>query len=54
MSETGIKLIAMQNNLGLGHKGDIIITTQNRIDNNQEPVAKDIQGDSFATELVRL
>ena len=28
------KLIAMQENLGLGHKGTVIITTQKRVDGN--------------------
>ena len=36
------QLIAMQQNLGLGHKGEIIITTQERVDNNRPMIAKDI------------
>ena len=47
------KLIAMRNDLGLGHKGDILLTTQERVDNNQEPIAKDIIDEEHAKELVR-
>lgn len=36
------EIIAMQKDLGLGHKGDIILTTQTRIDTNLEPIAKDV------------
>ncbi len=47
------ELIAMQDNLGLGHKGDILLTTQKRIDNNQEPIAKNIIHRDFAVDIVR-
>ena len=47
------ELIAMQNNLGLGHYGEIILTTQKRVDDNLEPIAKDIVSESYANELVR-
>lgn len=47
------ELIAMQKNLGLGHKGEIIITTQERVDNNQPIIAKDIIDEEHAKELVR-
>ena len=54
MSEfTKDEMIAMQNNLGLGHRGDIILTTQKRIDDNKEPIAKDIFNEAYAKELVR-
>ena len=33
------KLIAMQENLGLGHKGTVIITTQKRVDDNVPCIA---------------
>ena len=46
------KLIAMRNNLGLGHKGDIILTTQHRFDNNLPPIAKDIEDEPRAQRLV--
>ncbi len=46
------KLIAMRNNLGHGHKGDIIITTQERLDKNFPPVAKDIVNEAFAMAIV--
>ncbi len=46
------KLIAMQNNLGLGHKGDIILTTQNRVDNNLPMIAKDIIDAEHAEHLI--
>ena len=47
------KLIALQNDLGLGHKGDIVLTTQKRVDSNQEPIAKDIIHRDFAVDFVR-
>ena len=47
------KLIAMRKNLGLGHKGDILLTTQERVDNNQEPIVKDVIDEEYAQELVR-
>lgn len=47
------KLIAMQKNLGLGHKGDIWLTTQERVNANQEPIAKDIIDEEHAKKLVR-
>ena len=34
------ELIAMQDNLGLGHKGRIIITTQKRVDENLPWIAE--------------
>ncbi len=46
------KLIAMRNNLGHGHKGDIIITTQKRIDKNFPPIAKDIINEAYAMAIV--
>lgn len=46
------KLIAMQKNLGLGHKGDILLTTQKRVDDNIEAIAKDIIDEEYAKELV--
>ena len=47
------RLIVMQNNLGHGHVGDILITTQSRVDNNGEPIAKDIIDQQYALELVQ-
>lgn len=46
------KFIVMQANLGLGHKGEIIITTQERHDNHLPPIAKDIVDLSFAKKIV--
>jgi hypothetical protein len=51
MKHTEGKLIAMQNNLGLGHKGDILITAQERIDNNLPALAKDIIDEVFARRI---
>ena len=36
------KWIVMRENLGMGHAGRIIITTQERVDKNQAMIAKDI------------
>lgn len=52
MSHTKGELIAMQMNLGLGHRGEIILTTQERIDNNLEPLAKDIFSEASAKDFV--
>lgn len=46
------KLIAMRNDLGHGHKGDIIITTQERVDKNFPPIAKNIINEEYATAIV--
>ena len=46
------KLIAMQANLGLGHKGEIILTTQERVDKNQPMIAKDIIDAEHADRFV--
>lgn len=51
--EKGNLLIAMQANLGLGHKGEIIITTQKRVDENQPMIAKDIIDKDHAEHLVK-
>ena len=53
MEHTKGELIAMQKDLGLGHKGDILLTTQERVDNNQEAIAKDIIDIEHTKELVR-
>ena len=53
MSHTKGELIAMQMNLGLGHRGEIILTTQERIDNNFEPLAKDIFSEATAEDFCR-
>lgn len=47
------KLIAMRKNLGFGHKGDILITTHQRVNANQEPITKDIIDESHAFEIIR-
>jgi len=41
-------LISMQENLGLGHKGNILITTQERINKNLPPIANNILDEDFA------
>ena len=46
------KLIAMQENLGLGHKGNILITTEKRVDKNLPPIATEIIDDDFAHRIV--
>ena len=46
-------LIAMIENLGLGHKGKIIITNQQRINANDEPIAQNIITEEFAEELLK-
>jgi len=46
-------LIALINNLGLGHYGDIVITTQERIDKNEAPIASDIIDKAAAMEIVK-
>lgn len=45
-------LIALQKNLGHGHRGDILLTTQERVDTNQEPIAKDIVNEDHAMKLI--
>lgn len=45
-------LIAMQMNLGLGHKGEIILTTQGRVNENQPMIAKDVIDVEHAERLV--
>ena len=52
MSHTKEELITMQNNLGLGHKGEIILTTQQRVDENQPMIAKDVVDVKHAERLV--
>jgi len=47
-----MKLIAMQNNLGQGHKGDIILTTQERVDAEEPMIAKSIIDKKYAMQLV--
>ena len=51
MSHTEGDLIAMQQNLGLGHKGEIILTTQLRVDENQPIIAKDVIDKEHAERL---
>lgn len=46
------ELIAMQKDLGLGHKGDILLTTQKRFDSNQEAIAKDIIDKDYAEKII--
>ncbi len=46
------KLIAMRNNMGHGHVGDIIITTQERVDKNFPPIAKDIVNETYAMAII--
>lgn len=52
MSDEDIKeltdLIAMQENLGLGNKGRILITTQERVNENLPAIAQDIIDEDFA------
>ncbi len=53
MSEfTKEKLVAMRKKLGLGHKGDIIITTPERVNKNQPMIAKDIISTDYAEEIL--
>ena len=47
------ELIVMRKDLGLGHKGEILITTQERVDANQEPIARDIDGEDRALRLTK-
>ena len=44
-------LIAMQENLGLGHKGNILITTKERVNNNYLPIADQIINIEWANKL---
>ena len=44
-------VIAVIKSLGHGHFGDIVLTTQERIDNNEEPIAKDIIDEEHAEFL---
>jgi len=53
MIHTEEKLIAMQNDLGHGHKGDIILTTQDRVDNNLPKIAKNVLNPEYAEQLIR-
>lgn len=53
MTTTKHTLIAMQNDLGHGHGVDILLTTQERVDNNEEPIAKDIVNKKYAEFIVR-
>ena len=46
-------LIPMQENLGLGHKGNILITTQERIDKNLPPIANNILDEDFSHLICR-
>jgi len=46
------ELIAMRENLGHGHKGNILITTQERVNANQPPIATDIIDEATAMELI--
>jgi len=45
------KLIVMQENLGLEHRGEILITTQERVDTNQKPIARDVVNSDIAFKL---
>jgi len=45
-------LIAMREDLGLGHKGNILITTQEKVDNNLPPIATSLLGEGWATCIV--
>lgn len=47
------KLIAMQENLGMGHKGKIILVTQKCLDNNTKAIADDILNAEWADFIVR-
>ena len=46
-------LIAMVSDIGLGHFGEIIITTQERVDSNQDPIAQNIPTNEIALEIVK-
>jgi len=45
------KLIVMVKNLGLGHYGDILITTQERVAANQPPIASDLLDEAWALSI---
>lgn len=45
-------LIAMRDDLGLGHKGNILITTQEKVDHNLPPIATSLLGEEWATCIV--
>jgi len=46
------ELIAMREDLFHGHKGNILITTQERVNANQPPIATDIIDEATAMELI--
>ncbi len=46
------KIIAMQTDLGLGHKGEIILTTRERVDKNLPMIARDILNKQYAEHFV--
>lgn len=50
--DTKGKLITMQDNLGHGRWGAIILTTQERVDNNRPMIARDIVDSDHAQRLV--
>ncbi len=45
------KWIVMQTNLGMGHYGELIITTQERVDNNLPMIAKDVVDEEHACRI---
>ena len=47
------KLIAMQKNLFMGHKGEIILTTQKDVDENNPMIAKDIIDAEHAQRFIK-